>query len=270
MAQRPIRLRTYALAATALVALIGAPASLASDVLDIGYLDQTAFAGLKQFNDANRQLAQYKAQLDRDFPNRMRAARSAADQQRIVTEFQGKLADRQRQLVGPLLAKAQVAVASVASSKNLSVVVDKRIIIFGGQDITKNVIALLSGVGDPVPPVSTPPPSAVGFVDQQQIDDVPKLKTVNDQFIKFQNDENQQVQSRLKSAKTDADRAQIFKDAQKAVQDKQHTLVDPVVDETRNVIADVAKKRGLVLVIDKGNLIYGGTDVTADVRDALK
>ena len=47
------------------------------------------------------------------------------------------MADKQRQLFGPLFGRAQVAIASVASSKNLTVVVDKRIVVFGGQDITE-------------------------------------------------------------------------------------------------------------------------------------
>ena len=55
----------------------------------------------------------------------------------------------------------------------MSVVIDKRIIVFGGKDITNSVRDLLGGVGDPVPPVNTPPPSTVGYVDQQQIDAPP-------------------------------------------------------------------------------------------------
>jgi len=129
---------------------------------------------------------------------------------------------------------------------------------------------LLSGVGDPVPPVSTPPPSTVGYVDQSQLDKVPKLKSANDDFMKFQQDENAQVAAKFRNVKTDAERTSILKDAQKAVADKQKALIDPVVDQTRRVVADIAKKKGLVLVIDKGSLIYGGTDITADVQSALK
>ena len=35
-------------------------------------------------------------------------------------------------------------------------------------------------------------------------------------------------------------------------------------------MSSVAQKRGLILVIDRGNVIYGGTDITADVTSALK
>jgi outer membrane protein len=263
------RLRRGAVAAVALL-LLATPLLEAADVTDVGFVDQGRLASMRSFVDANRQLAGYKATLDRQFAARIRGTRNPNDQQRIAQEFQNRLADRQRQLLAPLFARAQVAIASVASSKNLSVVVDKRIVIVGGQDVTQAVIDLLGGVGDPVPPVNTPPPSSVGFVDQLQIDAVPKLKTANDDFAKFRADQQQQTQAKLKAAKSDTERQQIIQAYQKTLADKQHQEIDPLVDQTRNVIAQVAKKRGLVLVIDKTNLIYGGTDITSDVTSALK
>jgi Skp family chaperone for outer membrane proteins len=210
-------------------------------------------------------LGAYKAKLDKQFAAQMRGVRDPNVQARIAQEFQNKLLLRQRDLLGPLLQRAQVAIAAVASSKNLSVVVDKRIVILGGQDVTRSVIDLLNGPGDPVPPVSTPPPSNVGFVDQQQIDQIPKMKAANDQFLKFEND-----QQKLRGAKSDADRQQILRDMRKTITDKQKDLIGPLVDQTRDVIASVAKKRGLLLVIDRADLIYGGTDITSDVTAALK
>ncbi len=244
--------------------------ALAADVADVGTIDQGAIGSLKNFASANRALAKYKLGLDAEFARRMRGTRVAADQQKVIAEFQGKLLARQRQLFAPLFGKAQTAIASVASSKNLSVVVDKGIVVFGGQDITKPVMDLLASPGDPVPPVNTPPPSSVGYVDQLQIDTVPKIKSVNDEFVKFQNDQKTQAQNKMAKAKTDAQRQQILKGYQKAIIDKSDALVKPMSDQTRASIAEIAKKKNLVLVIDKTNLIFGGTDVTADVVNALK
>ncbi|MEO6990363.1 MAG: OmpH family outer membrane protein [Candidatus Baltobacteraceae bacterium] len=260
---------SLALAAFVAAALALGPATLAADVTDVGFVDQQALAGVKSFTAANQQLAAYKAQLDRQFAAAVKG-KNQADAQRIAQSYQMKLATRQRDVFGPLFARAQVAIASVASSRNLSVVVDKRIVIVGGQDITKDVTDLLSGVGEPVPPVNTPPPSEIGYVDQAQIDAVPSLKTANEAFAKFRADQQQAVQAKLKAAKTDQERQSLMSDYQKTLSDKQHQSIDPLVDKTRNAIATVAKKRGLVLVIDKGNLIYGGTDITGDVTSSLK
>ncbi len=247
-----------------------APATLAADVTDIGYVDQAALSNIASFTNANRQLATFKASLDRQFVHRMHGIRDAGIQARIAQEFQNKLSSRQRELFGPLLQRAQVAIASVASSKNLSVVMDKRIVIVGGQDVTANVIDLLNGPGDPIPPVNTPPPSSVGYVDQTQIDAIPKLKAANDDFQKFQAGQQSDAQTKLKGAKNDADRQAVLKDYQAALADKQKQEIQPLVDQTRDAIAGVARKRGLLLVIDRSNLIYGGTDITSDVTTALK
>ncbi|HEY5349427.1 MAG TPA: OmpH family outer membrane protein [Candidatus Lustribacter sp.] len=260
--------RLAALGGLALV-LASAPAVLAADTADIGYVDQAQLSGIPSFAAAKHQLDVYGGNLQKQYVTRARGA-SSAEQQRLSTEFQSKIAAKQRQVLGPLFARAQVAIASVASSKNLSVVVDKQIVIVGGQDITKNVRDLLTGVGDPVPPVNTPPPSTVGYVDQNAIDALPAIKSATADFQKFKAAQDKQAADKFKSAKTQADRDTILKDYQKALTDKQAQTLKPLVDKTRDAMASVAQKRGMILVIDRTNVIYGGTDITADVTTALK
>jgi outer membrane protein len=259
-----------AVGAFALAAAVAAPATIAADVTDIGYVDQAALSSIPSFVNANKQLASYKAQLDKEFAARVRGVKDGNAQARIAQEYQNKFASRQRETLGPLFERAQVAIASVASSKNLSVIVDKRIIIVGGQDVTLSVAQLLAGPGDPIPPVSTPPPSSVGFVDQSQIDEVPKLKSANDDFAKFQAQQQSAAQTKMKTAKNDTDRQNILKDYQATLADENKKVIQPLVDRTRDVIANVAKKKGLLLVIDRSNLIYGGTDITKDVTSELQ
>ena len=269
MNQLLTRGRVAALAFAFGAAIFAVPAVGATDVTDIGSLDQSALAALPSFQAANKQMASFGASLQRQYQGRAAHA-SQQRQQQLAQEFQGKMADKQRQLFGPLFQKAQVAIASVASSKNLTVVVDKRIVVFGGQDITGNVRDLLTGVGDPVPPVSTPPPSKVGYVDQQAIDATPKVKAATDDFLKFKSDQDKTAGTKLKGAKTDADRDAILKDYRKTLDDKQNVTLKPMIDATRNAIGDVAKTKGLILVIDRGNIVYGGTDITSDVTAKLK
>jgi Skp family chaperone for outer membrane proteins len=252
------------------LAVGAAPRALGADVTDIGYLDQQALATIPRYAAANRELMTYKANLDRQFAQQIRTARTASDQARIVQYFQNRFAERQRALFGPLLARAQVAVAQVAASKGLSVVLDKRIVIVGGQDITKDVIDLLSGVADPVPPVNTPPPSRVGWIDQTQIDALPKIKAAEDAFARFQADQERIAQDKMKGAKTDADRSKIMADYQNAIDAEQKKDLQPIIDHTRSVVADIAKKKNLILVVDRSNIIYGGTDITNDVKAALQ
>jgi len=249
--------------------LLAAPAALADDPSDIGFVDQSALSALPAFVAADRQMQAYGSNLQRDYIGRARGA-SPAQQQALAQQFQAQIADKQRELLGPLFHKAQVAIASVASSKNLSVVIDKRIIIYGGQDITASVRDLLTGIGDPVPPVNTPPPSTVGYVDQAQIDALPSIKSAAGDFAKFKADEDRATATKLRAAKSDADRSAILKDYQAQLEAKQTATIKPLIDKTKSAMSDVAHKRNLVLVVDRANVIYGGTDITADVTAELK
>ncbi len=262
--------RRFALAAVVLAAIIGAPQTLADGITDIGFVDQQALGAVPAFQNAQKQLALFDRDLQKQLQGRAKSARSQADQQALQREYQTKMLARRNALFGPLFGKAQTAIASIASSKNLSVVVDRRIVIVGGQDITRNVLDLMTGVGDPVPPVSTPAPSAVGFVDQSLINQLPSVVAAEKQLDQYTRDQQKIAQDKLKTAKTDADKQTIARDYQKSLDAKQNDLVKPLVDKTRDVIADVAKKKNLVLVIDRSNLVYGGTDITTDVTQQLK
>lgn len=259
----------HAVAAMLVLTSLLAPAAIATDVVDIGVIDQTQLADLPAFRAANQTISTYGSALQAQYVERARNA-SAADQQKLAAEFQAKMADEQRTVLGPIMGKAQVAIASVASSKNLSVIVDKRIVIYGGVDVTANVRDLLTGVADPVPPVSSPPPSTVGFVDHAQIDAIPALRSATDEFSKFKADQDRTVADKLKAAKSDADRTQILKAYQAALDDKQKNTLTPFVDKTRSAMADVAKQKHLTLVLDRTNIIFGGVDVTSDVISKLK
>ncbi len=257
------------LAATALAVVLAAPAALAADVTDIGFVDQEALSSLPAFASANRQLNDYGQGLQRQFTARAKGA-SQDQQQKLQQQFQSEMQQKQQQLFGPLFAKAQVAIASVASSKNLTVIIDKRIVVAGGVDITGNVRDLLTAPGDPVPPVATPPPSSVGYIDQGSIDGVPKVKSAEEEFAKFRSDEDKSASDKMKAAKSESDREAVLKDYRKALDDEGTKVVKPVLDQTRSAIAGVAKKRGLALVIDRSMIIFGGTDITSDVTGAIK
>src|ERR1700747_513734 len=105
---------------TAILAALIAPAAIAADMNDVGYIDQTALGSLPQFASANAQLAQYKSGLDRQFAAAMKSARSADDKQAVTMRFQQQLQDKQRELVGPLFQRAQLALATVAGNRKLS------------------------------------------------------------------------------------------------------------------------------------------------------
>jgi outer membrane protein len=245
-----------------------APQALATDIVDIGFVDQQALGSLKPFVDAQRQFAQYRGSMNGQFMAAVKG-KSDADKQKIFNDFNQKLAAKQHELFDQLLARAQTAIAAVAANKSLGVVVDKQIVVFGGQEITGDVIALFNQPGQVVPPVNTPPASEVGYVDQSQLDALPKFKAANDEFIQYRQKLGVDL-TKQSAGKTDAQKQQIVDSFNKQLADEQKKVIQPIIDQTQKAISDVARKKNLMLVIDMADRVYGGTDVTADVVAALK
>ena len=246
-----------------------APGAIAADLTDVGFVDQADLANLPVFVNANRALAGYKAQLDSQFNGQVRRAHTDAQKQQIAMQFQQRLTDRQREIVGPLFQRAQLAIAAVSASRNISVVVDKRVVIYGGQDITKDVEAVFSSSQAIVPPAATPAPSEIGYVDQTQLDALPKSKSAQDTFMQFRQQLQTQLNQQL-AGKTDAQKPAIIQSFNAQLSDEQKKVIQPLVDSTTKAITNVAKSKGLLLVIDQTARVYGGTDVTADVVKALQ
>jgi outer membrane protein len=256
--------------AAALLLFSIAPVAIAADVADVGFLDQAQLASLPAFVNANRQLAGFKAQLDAQFNAKMKSAKTDADKQAVQIDFQQRFSEKQREVVGPLFTRAQLAIAQVSSTHNLSVVVDKRIVIYGGQDITKDVQTLFLSSQAINPPSASPAPSEIGFVDQTVLDSLPKVKAANDQMAQFAAAQKQIFAPQMAAAKGDATKQQqVYAAFQKTVNDKETELLKPLVDATKSATADVAKKKNLILVVDRADILYGGTDITADVQSEL-
>ena len=268
---RPVKLRRALFATAGFAALVLAltPQVLATDISDVGIIDQSTIGNLGAFQNAKAQLNRIQAQMAVQFQSAIKG-KSAADQQRISQDYQSRLAAQQHQLFDPLIGRANAAIAQVAANKSLSVVVDKQVVIFGGLDITKDVTDLLNEPGQVVPPVNTPPPSEIGYVDRTQIDALPKMKAASDQFVQFQNNLRTQLASQITPKTPPDQRQKVIASYQQQLQAERTKVLQPLVDQTDKAISSVAKSKGLLLVVNGESRVYGGTDVTADVVKALQ
>ena len=62
-----------------------------------------------------------------------------AEKRRYYTQTQERLANKQKELMDPVLKKIEAAIKKVADKKGLAVVVEKSTVVFGGVDITDEV-----------------------------------------------------------------------------------------------------------------------------------
>ena len=82
-----------------------------------------------------------KSEIDsaqKDFDEKSKSMNDS-EKQRYYVRLQERIANKEKELMEPVLKKVEEQIKKVADKKGLSVVVDKSTVIFGGVDITDEV-----------------------------------------------------------------------------------------------------------------------------------
>ena len=86
-----------------------------------------------------------KSEIDsaqKDFDEKSKSMNDS-EKQRYYVQLQERIANKEKELMEPVLKKVEEQIKKVADKKGLSVVVDKSTVIFGGVDITDEVAKVL-------------------------------------------------------------------------------------------------------------------------------
>lgn len=118
-------------------------ASAASSV-NVGVVDRDQV--LSQHPDGenfNSQMQTSIAEVQKDFEAK---SQGMTDQEKAdyYRQCQQRLAQRQQELMEPILKSVDDTIKKVADSKGLSVVIEKAAVVYGGTDITQDVISKLT------------------------------------------------------------------------------------------------------------------------------
>lgn len=117
---------------------------------------------------------------------------------------------------------------------------------------------------------SAAPTSNVGVVDQQQVIQSNPALSADYQAKMQQTATDMQKDFDEKSKNmSDADKEKLFADMQKQFNEKRVAIEKEMQDKVNEAVKSVASKKGLSLVVDKAAVVYGGTDITKEVTDAL-
>lgn len=107
--------------------------------------------------------------------------------------------------------------------------------------------------------------SNIGIVNHQQ------LVSQHPEMAKAQEAMQAEVEQAKKDfeAKTasmnDKEKQEYYMQIQQRLQLKQQELIAPVFDKVDAAIKSVADAKGLAVVLDKSNVVYGGQDITEEV-----
>lgn len=69
-------------------------------------------------------------------------------QQQFIEQKQKEMQDKQKELIDPIRTSIENQVQEVAASRSINVVLDKNNVLYGGQDITQEVLKKIQAEGD--------------------------------------------------------------------------------------------------------------------------
>ncbi|WP_296953886.1 OmpH family outer membrane protein [uncultured Dialister sp.] len=117
---------------------------------------------------------------------------------------------------------------------------------------------------------SAAPTTDIGVVDQREVISSNGQLAIDYQTKMKQTAEEMQKDFDAKSAgMSDADKEKLFADMQQQFNQKRTAIEKDMEDQVTGAVKSVASKKGLSLVVDKSAVIYGGTDITREVSEAL-
>ena len=117
---------------------VGGVASAAST--SVGVVDYRQVMGQSTaIQDANTQMQLAVEEAKKEFDTKS-AGMGEEEKANLYQQTQEKLAQKQQSLIEPIQKKVEAEVKAVAEAKGLQVVIDKGSVVWGGQDITQDVI----------------------------------------------------------------------------------------------------------------------------------
>ncbi|MBR4695102.1 MAG: OmpH family outer membrane protein [Selenomonadaceae bacterium] len=111
---------------------------------NVGVVDYRQIMGQHpELQSANTQMQQAVTDAQKEFEEKS-ASMNDEEKANYYQQTQERLQNKQKELLDPIQKSVDDSVKSVADAKGLSVVLDKSTVVYGGQDITQDVIKKLS------------------------------------------------------------------------------------------------------------------------------
>lgn len=111
--------------------------------------------------------------------------------------------------------------------------------------------------------------SSVGVVNYQMIMSQSQDMAKAQQDFQAEVDQAKKDFDEKTAGKSDKEKQDYYAQVQQRLGLKQQELMEPIMKKIEGVIKEVADAKGLVVVLDKSNVVYGGQDITEEVGKKL-
>jgi len=235
----------------------------------IGSIDREAIFKLAAFDKANEKIQKKEMELGKRFETESKGLKPEQLQElrmRMMQELETARANE----IKPLFDRVQAAIAVIGKEKKLKIVLDKKIVVCGAQDITDDVKDKFRSEGDlPRPEADMGDTSLIGYFDQEVVENLKIFRDAKRELFEQGQKMQKEIEDKAKSGLSDADKARIMEEYNSKFNKEKERLMTPLMNKVVRTVEEVAKEKKLSMVLDKQFVMYGGKNVTEEVTDKL-
>lgn len=247
-------------------------------VKKVASIDQSAIYQMEMFTKADKELDDWaKAEVER---RTKELGEEATDEEKAASfrEYQLELEKKTNETINPLKEKARAAVANAAKDKGITVILDKKIIVYGVDDLTDDAKTLLTSGGELTYPEDSQAEidkAPIGYFEPDVVRNLKVFKEAEmevlqerDRMVRIMSEEMQKAQEEGKQP-SPAEIQAMQKQVEARLQSLQQQKMAPLMKAVTDSVEEVAKQEGLSLVLDTQHVMYGGRNLTELVVDSF-
>lgn len=237
----------------------------------VGAVDMEALVALDEFKKAQKDIDK----LSEDFRKEAEAklAKNPRDwkeaDNKWLTEKRVEVQKKQNAIMEPLQQRKEAAILKISRDHKLTVMLDKRIVVYGVADYTDEVKKTFQGkeeikVGDEVDASKSP----IGYFDQDVVRSLKVFQLVEGKVQRKQ----MELLKKLQEAKDKVSPAELEVlqgQASAEMEAYKEQLVTELFSKVNDSVKEVAEGQGLALVLDKAHVLQGGRNMTSEVVDTF-
>lgn len=239
----------------------------------VASIDESAIYGMDEFKKAQETLTKW---ADEESEKRRKEVegKSDAEKEAAFKQFQLELQKKEAETLNPLKDKVRAAIAITAQNKGVTVVLDKKIVVYGVPDVTEDIKAILAKgekleyPKDEIDPTQSP----IGYFDQNVVRSLKAFKEAELAVAQERATQIQRIQKEFEKENrqpTPAEMQSIQQTLEARLQAVQEQKMGPLVKAVTDSVAEVAKAENLSLVLDTQHVMHGGRNLTEQVVDSF-
>lgn len=121
-------------------------AQVSKAAVPVGYLDmQKALFSHPKSKDAKEALQKFFEERQKDIDSKFGNTKNLSDEEKqlaqsLMTKYEQEIAEKDKELTEKLVADIQASMKKIAEQKKLTVILDKQVVLWGGVDITEDIV----------------------------------------------------------------------------------------------------------------------------------